>query len=123
MLVDKIASEYNGLSIREAVIFCKLFEYNITRQGLSQIGKKYGFIKIINKHNIINKERLLAHLKIVASPIPKDYVLLYSMHYLAKNDSYFYRIINKSNLNILRCGKEQRRYAKESDIRKLFENN
>jgi hypothetical protein len=123
MLVDKIASEYNGLSIREAVIFCKENKYFITRQGLSQIGKKYGFVSIIKKHDIVNKERLMSHLKIVTSPIPQGYVLLRAMIFLAKNNTYFYNTVNKSNLNIIRCGQEQKRYAKESDIRKLFENN
>jgi hypothetical protein len=126
MLVDKIASEYNGLSIRGAVIFCKECGYNITRQGLSYIGKKYFFIKKIKNHNIVSKSGLLEYVDALNSPA-LGYVLISSLYYLARNRSHFYRVINKAidnnSLAFIYNGKGLRRYAKESDIRKLFENN
>lgn len=120
MLVEKIASENGGLSISEAVIFCAQHDYKITRQGLSQIGKKYNFVSIIDGHDIVNKAGLFQHIRIIQEPPPEGWVLLASMRYLEKNYSTFYYKIKRSGIELRLYGKERKRYGKESEIKAIF---
>jgi hypothetical protein len=110
------------ISVSEALAFCNENKYEITKQGLIYIGKKEGWIEH-NKdkfHLRIIKKGLLEHILRSRDKVPWGWVLVSSMSKFAKNESEYYRVLNKSGIEIRIYGREKKRYGKKEDIKRIF---
>lgn len=110
------------ISVSEALAFCNENKYPITKQGLIYIGKKEGWIayKSDEFHLRIIRKGLLEHILRSRDKVPWGWVAISSMSRLAKNESEFYRVLNKSRIEIRIYGREKKRYGKEKDIKRIF---
>lgn len=110
------------LSVSEALAFCNENKYEITKQGLIYIGKKEHWVAYDKDefHIKVIKKGLLKHILKSRDKVPWGWVLISSMSKLAKNESEYYRVLNKSNIEIRIYGREKKRYGKEKDIKRIF---
>lgn len=111
-------SEY--IAVSEALAFCNDNKYPITKPGLIYIGKKEKWIDKYGGHLRVLTVGLIKHLRNSRERIPWGWVSLASMRHLARNDSDFYRLIQKSQLEIRVYGRDKKNYVKEKDIKKYF---
>jgi hypothetical protein len=108
------------MTVNEALVFCLKNKYPITKQGLIYIGKKEGWIYYYKNHLRVTYKDLIEHIKISRNKAPFGWVLISSMSKLAKNESEYYRILNKSDIEIRIYGREKKRYGRKEAIKKIF---
>ena len=110
------------ISVSEALTFCNENKYPITKVGLIYIGKKEHWVGYDKDefHIKVIKKGLLEHIKNSRNKVPWGYVTIASLSKLAKNESEFYRVLNKSGIEIRTYGREKKRYGKEKDIKRIF---
>lgn len=120
-MTKRISKTENGGYVKTsvAVVFCQLHGYEITRQGLIQMGRKHGWSNKKGFRLYFDIEKIKKHIMEIQQP-HEEWIPLPSAYWMARNKSDFYRRIHEYEIEIRKFTRHGEGHARKNDLERIF---